>query len=75
MKCIIHCECSPDGRAPLEGQCKGRPRCIVHAEVEQEATHGGDDEEGGDRVLFQAQGRRAVDGPKEEPERVQPRDE
>ena len=52
---------APDGRAPGEGvEPDGRPRRVVHPEVEQEAAHGGDDQERRHRETLQPEGRHAV---------------
>lgn len=67
--------CPPEARRSLRSSPEGGPGGVVHAEVEEEAPHGGNDEEGGDGELLQAQGRHRVHGPEQEARGVQGRDE
>lgn len=67
---------SPDGGAPLElRQAQRRARGEVDSEVEQEAAHGGDDDEGRHGEALQVEGRHAVHGSKQQAGGVQAADE
>mmetsp|Transcript_8606 Transcript_8606/g.21400 ORF Transcript_8606/g.21400 Transcript_8606/m.21400 type:complete len:220 (-) Transcript_8606:944-1603(-) len=60
-----------DGGAPHEGQadcCRG---CMVHAKVEQQPSHGGDDEERRHCRALEAKRGYAVDGAQEQTQAVQ----
>ncbi len=52
--------CAQNGWAPLEGQAQRGTRGAVDAKVEQEAAHGGDDQECAHCVALQPQRRHAA---------------
>ena len=64
-------ESSPGGRSPHKGQTQGSSHSMVDSKVEQEAPHGGNDEEGSHREALEVEGRRRVDGTQGQSKAVQ----